>query len=89
VVALKNKSDVRLVQFVALFDVEFVNGFAIEIIFANPSAIEHSDNAEQSGFSSAGRSHNGDKLGWLNIQIDTTKQKKTVRARFNGFLEIA
>ena len=89
VVALKNKSNVGLVQFIALFDVQFVNRFAVEIIFTNPRAIEHPDNAEQSGFSGAGRSHDGDKLGGLNIQIDAAKQEKTVGARFNGFFEIA
>ena len=53
VIALKDKPDVGFVEFIALLDVEFVNGLSTEIEFTRPRAIQHADNAKQCGFPSA------------------------------------
>src|ERR1700746_3426314 len=74
VIALKDKPNVGFVQFIAFFDVEPVNRLRIEVVFAGPCAIEHSDDAEQRGFSRAGRAHDGDKSARLNLQIDAAQE---------------
>src|SRR6266851_7080298 len=57
VIALKNEPDVRLMQFIALLDVEFMDRFAEEVVVPGPSAIEHSHDAQKGGFSRPGRPH--------------------------------
>src|SRR5215469_2963837 len=89
VIALKDKPNVGFVQFIAFFDVEPVNGLTIEVEFAGPGAIEHSDDAEQRGFSCAGRAHDGDKFARLNIQIDAAQKKEAVRPRLHGFFKVS
>ena len=88
VIALEDKTHVCFVQFVALFYVQFVDGLSVKIKFAGPRAVQHADNAQQSGLSCPGRPHDGDKLRRLDVQVNPAKQEKFVRARFNGFFQI-
>src|SRR5271154_3507618 len=46
VIALKHKTDVVLVQFVALLGAEFVDRLIEKKVFAGPGAVQHADNAE-------------------------------------------
>src|SRR5216684_6010215 len=89
VVALKYEADVGFVQFVALLDVEFVDRLIEKVVFSAPRAIEHSDDAEQRGFSRAGRAHEGDELAVLNIQRDAPQDEKLAASRLEGLLEIS
>src|SRR5258708_3365475 len=57
VITLENKADIRLVQFIALFDIEFVYRLIQKVVFTVQRAVEHADNAEQPGFSRPGRPH--------------------------------
>src|SRR2546425_2240247 len=57
VIALEDKTHVCFVQFVALFYVQFVDGLSVKIKFAGPRAIQHADDAQQSGLSCPGRPH--------------------------------
>src|SRR6266478_85927 len=44
-IALEDETNIRLMQFVPLLDIELVDGFTQEIIVPGPCAIEHSDDA--------------------------------------------
>src|SRR5260370_39255772 len=67
VIALKDKTHVCLVKFVALFYVQLVNRFAQEVKISTPCAIQHSDDAQQRGLSRARGAHDGHKVAGLNI----------------------
>src|SRR5260370_14745181 len=62
VIALKDKTHVRFVKFVALFYVQLVDRFAQEVILSAPRTIQHSDNAQQRGLSRTIRTHYGHKF---------------------------
>src|SRR5258708_6237326 len=89
VIALENEADVRFVQLVAFLDVEFVDRLIVEVVFAAPRAVEHADDAEQSGFSRAGRTHEGDEFALLNVQRDAAQHKKLAAASLENLLEIS
>src|SRR5260370_33216761 len=89
VVALKDEADIGFVQLVAFFDVEFVDRLIKEIVFTVPGAIEHADDAKQSGFPRAGRSHEGDEFAGLNIQGDAPQDEKFAAAGLEDLLEIS
>src|SRR6266404_2884702 len=89
VVALENEADIGLVQFVALLDVEFVDRLIEKIVFTIPRAIEHADNAEQRGFPRARRTHEGDELPLLNVDVDAAKHKEFAPTGLESLLEIA
>src|SRR5260370_31748959 len=89
VVALKDEADIRFVQLVAFFNVEFVDRLIKEIVFTVPGAIEHADDAKQSGFPRAGRSHEGDEFAGLNIQGDAPQDEKFAAAGLEDLLEIS
>src|SRR5258708_349569 len=89
VITLENKADIRLVQFIALFDIEFVYRLIQKVVFTVPRAVEHADNAEQRGFSRAGRPHERDELARKNVQRDAPQNKKFASAGLKGLLEIA
>src|SRR5260370_15116202 len=76
-------------QFVPLFDVEFVNRLAEEVIVPAPRAIQHSDDAQQRRLSRAGGAHDGDKFPRLNIKIDSAHQEKLIRSGLNHFFQIS
>src|SRR5216683_768699 len=67
VIALKNEPDVCFMQLIALLDVEFMDRFAEEVVVPGPSAIEHSHDAQQRGFSGPGRPHNRHEFTGFNI----------------------
>src|ERR1700676_5274453 len=89
VIALKNEADIGFVQLVAFFDVELVDRLIEEIVFAGPSTVEHAYDAQQRGFPGAGRSHEGDKLTLLNVDVDTAKHKKFAAAGLEGLLQVS
>src|SRR5258708_31738996 len=89
VIALENEADVGLVQLVAFLDIEFVDRLIVKVVFAAPRAVEHADDAEQSGFSRAGRAHEGDEFALLNVQRDAAQHKKLAAASLENFLEIS
>ena len=89
VVALKDESDVALVQFVALLDVELVHGLIEEVILAAPCAVEHSDDAQQSRFSRARGPHNGHKLARQNVQVDAPQHEELASSLVIGLFQTA
>jgi hypothetical protein len=89
VVALKDKANVGLVQFVAFLDVQFMDGLLEKVIFAGPSAVQHADDAEQRRFSRAGRTHESDEFTLLNIQRDAAQNEKLASAGFEYFFKIS
>jgi hypothetical protein len=88
VVALEDKADVGFVQFVAMFDAELVDGFAVEKIFAGPGAIEHSENTEQGGFAGAAGAHDGDEFAGSDVQGDAAEDEEFAAAGIVGFFEM-
>src|SRR4029077_192547 len=89
VVALKDEANVGFMRLVAFFDVEFVDRLIKKVVFAAPGTVEHADDAEQRGFSGAGRAHEGDELTLLNIQGDAAQNEKLAAAGLEGLLEIS
>jgi len=89
VVALKDEANVVLVQFVALLDAEFVDRLIEKMILAGPGSIEHPDDAEERGLPRPRRAHDGNEFAGLNVQGNTTKKEKFVRADVNGFFKIS
>src|SRR5438270_9114822 len=87
-VALKNKTDIGLVQFIALLHIEFVDRLIEKIVFAAPGAVQHADDAEQRRLSRAGRPHERDEFALLNIDINSAQHEKFAAARLEGLLEI-
>ncbi len=88
VIALKHESDVCLMQLIALLDVEFVDRFAKKVVVPGPSAIEHSHDAQQRGFSGPGRPHNRHEFTGLNVQIDSPQQEKLIWTGLDNLLQI-
>src|SRR5450755_2544476 len=87
-VALENEADIYFVEFVSLFHTEFVDSFAIKIIFAGPRAVEHAKNAEQGRFPGAAGPHESDEFAGLNIQRHAAQNKEFAAAGFVRFLKI-
>ena len=88
VITLKDESDVVLVQFVPLFDAEFVHRLFEEKIFAGPRSVEHSKNAQQRRLASPRRAHDRDKLARLNLQRNTAKHEVFAASQIVSFLQI-
>jgi hypothetical protein len=88
VIALEDETDIGFVEFVAIFDAEFVDGFAIEKIFAGPGAIEHAENAEQRGFACAAGAHDGDEFAGGDVQGDAAEDEEFAAAGIVGFFEM-
>src|ERR1019366_5675952 len=78
-VALKNETDISLVQFIALLDAQLMNGLIEKAIFASPCAVKHSDDRQQRGLARAAGPHDGHKFASLNIQIYSAQNKKLSR----------
>src|SRR5712692_3740749 len=89
VVALKHKSDVALVQLVALLDVELVHRLVEEVILAAPGAVEHPDDAQKRGFTRARGPHNGDKLARQNVQVDAPQHEELATSLVIGLFQTA
>ena len=70
VIALKDETDVLLVQFVAPLLVELVDGLLVKVILARPRAIEHAEDRKERGLARARRPHDRDELARLHVQID-------------------
>src|SRR5260370_24658065 len=89
VIALKHESNVCLMQFVPIFNFEFVNVLAEEVIVPAPRAIQHSEDAQQRRLSRAVSAHDGDKFPRLNIQIDSAQQEELIRSGLDHFFQIS
>src|SRR5262249_48034542 len=88
-IALEDETNIGFVELVAFFNVEFVNGLIEKKIFAIPGAIEHADDAEQSGFACAGGSHESDEFAGHDIQRDAAEDEKFTAAGLERFFEVA
>src|SRR5438046_8245761 len=72
---MEDEADIVFLQFVSLFDAEFVYGLLKKKIFTGPGPVEHSKYAPQCGLAGPGRAHHGDELPRLNVQRNTTQHK--------------
>ena len=88
-IALKNESEVFLVNLVPVFFLQPMDGMIEEIILAGPRAVMHSDQVEQRRFACAGRSHDGNELSFLNVHVDAAKHERLGWTMFEVLLDIA
>src|SRR5581483_4341059 len=88
-IALKYEADVALIQLHAFLGFEFVNRMPQKMELAAPDAVEHPENREQRGLTGTGRPHNGDKLAFLNIQINSSQDIGPSVAGFVELLQIS
>src|SRR6266404_5616071 len=62
---------------------------AAKMVLAFPGMVIESNHAEQGRFASSTRSHYRDKLAFLKIEVDLTKEVKRARFALNSFLKVA
>ena len=53
-----------------------MNGDAIQKIFAGPTVIVHSEDVQERRFPGAGRSHDGNEIALLHLEIDVAQNVK-------------
>jgi hypothetical protein len=89
VVALKNEPDVGFVQLIPLLYVEAMDRFAVEVVLACPRAVEHPDDAEESGLAGPRGAHKRNKFARLNFQGDAAEDVKLAATRFINFFQVS
>src|SRR5579862_1898515 len=89
VILLKDESDVLLIDFGAPLLIHLVDGLAQEIKLAGPRRVEHSKNAEQSGFSRPRRPHDSDEFTFFNLGRDPPQHVVPGRARGIRLFDVA
>ena len=87
-VALKDESNIRLVQFIPLLHIQLVYRLIEKVVLPRPRAIQHPDNAQQRRFAGPRGPHNGDELTLSNVDAHPPQQEKLVRSRLDGLLQI-
>src|SRR6185369_2035681 len=70
VIALEDEANVLPAQVAALLAIELVHLLVDQRVLARPSVIEHADYVQQRALSCTRRSHDGDELAFLNVQVD-------------------
>jgi hypothetical protein len=88
-IALKNEPKVFLVKLHAIFFAELVDGMVEQMILAGPGAVVHAEQMQQSGFSRAGRAHNGNKLAVLDLDVDAAQDEGLGGTVLEIFLYVA
>src|SRR5581483_4513185 len=79
-VALEDEAYVVLVKLIALLGVQSVNRLFHEVVLAGPGTVQHSDDAEQTGFSRPGRVQYDDEPPRLDVQRHARQHVKLLRA---------
>ena len=72
-VLLKNKTDLFVAQGGAFLRFQMMNRDTHQKIFARPGVIVHAENMQQRRFSGAGRSHDGNEIALLDLEIDVAQ----------------
>ena len=62
-----------LASFAALLALHLVDGLFAEPVFALPLVVEQGEHIEQRRLARAGRSHDGDELTFVNVEVDAAQ----------------
>jgi hypothetical protein len=86
VILLKNETYLLVALVGAFLRFQGMNGNTIQKIFSSPGMIVHSENVQKRRFAGAGRSHDGNEIALLNLEIDVAKHVKefALRERINA-----
>ena len=88
-IALEHKTDVLLIKLRSIFLVQLVYGEIEEVVLSVPTAVVHSENVENSGFSSSGGAHDRDELPLFDIQVDAAEDKRFRRTVLVIFFDVS
>ena len=72
--ALKNESDFRVANHSALIAIELRDVDAVEHVGAGRRTIETSDDVHQRRFAGTGRTHDGDELAFIDVEVDARER---------------
>src|SRR5436190_6676026 len=85
---LKDKPNVFLIELDALPGIELVDGLPEKVELACPGAVQHSQNAEQSGFARTRRPHDSDEFPFFDFGIDPLQDKSFAWALLEVLLNV-
>ena len=73
VVALEDDADILLGDFATLLALHVMHGIFAKPILAGPLIVEQSEHVEQRRLPGSGRSHDGDELTFLDVEVDAAQ----------------
>src|SRR5262249_5480917 len=87
-VALEHETDVLLVELYAILRFHSMHLVTQELELSGPGAIEHSENAQQSGLPCPRGTHDGDELTFFDLRRDAAQHIAAAVAAFIEFLDV-